>query len=365
MAENSEVLKILKLIFFVGLGLSYAFIAVAQFRRMIAALKKEYIDWILTSWWLLYWISMTFLVFLCIIACIPYEPSTDLITLIACLYNVLLGFWLWSWFMISLYPTLLNVYISKLSYLKQGQGFFEVKRAINFWEKSLIIIIVAIWVLYITLFTIFMILTNFRNWIEDIYENETHQITQKCEMLFLINYTREWVDLAIAFFLFVLQFFMYRRLVRIMNKRHHYFYQLNKKSIHLLYRSSITCFFFRILFYLFYVVVKEDRLIGYTGKSSLTFYKEVIQFAVIILVGVSQVIFCFLSTRYINFALYVSAWMIGYNVDKKFHKMSIFIRPSWFYQERDEEREDSRTLDYAANLSDYDDESTTDRLESS
>ena len=118
-----------------------------------------------------------------------------------------------------------------------------------------------------------------------------------------------------------------------MEKRLHYFYQLKKKSIRLLYITSIVHFFFRIFFYMFYVVEKVGRVDAYTGISNLTFWEKLIQSVIYDLTAISLIIFWYFSTKYIDFSLYVRAWMIGYNVLNRFDRMSIFISRSWFYEE--------------------------------
>ena len=54
-----------------------------------------------------------------------------------------------------------------------------------------------------------------------------------------------------------------------------------------------------------------------------------------------------------DFAYYVGAWMVGYNVANKFDKMSIFIKPSCFNKD-DENFSDSTESDLIADESDTD-----------
>ena len=126
---------------------------------------------------------------------------------------------------------------------------------------------------------------------------------------------------------------MYRRLKRVMEKRLYYFYQQTKKSIHLLFISSLSFFFSRIFYVMFYAIVEEDRYNAYTGVSKFTFFESVTQFILFNVTATLLFIHCYLSTRHMDFALYVRAWMIGYNVLNKYDKMSFLITPSCFFQD--------------------------------
>ena len=60
--------------------------------------------------------------------------------------------------MTALYPTMLNIYIQKLSLLNEGCEFSEVKKAIKFREVLWIILITAASVVYIIVYVGFVLI---------------------------------------------------------------------------------------------------------------------------------------------------------------------------------------------------------------
>ena len=92
-----------------------------------------------------------------------------------------------------------------------------------------------------------------------------------------------------------------------------------------------------------------DRVDAYLNNSNLSFVEGVLQS----LVFNTRTLFLFFyfSTKYIDFALYVKAWMIGYKVDHKFDSVSYFIMRSCFY--RDDISESNSTETNFAYMSAY------------
>ena len=128
-----------------------------------------------------------------------------------------------------------------------------------------------------------------------------------------------------------------------MGKRLHFFYQLQKKGIRLLYISSTTFSFLRIIYVVFCVALRVDRLNGYIGKPDLSFGQKICQIIIHNIASTSFFIFSYFCTKYMDFALYVKVWMIGHKVDNKFENMSYLIIPSCFYRDdlQDSESNDS------------------------
>ena len=146
-----------------------------------------------------------------------------------------------------------------------------------------------------------------------------------------------------------------------MKNRLHYFFQLKKKNIHALYALNIIFVFLRMLFVSFYVIFGGDRLDNYTHKSDYSFEENVIQRVVASVHFVAYYAFCFFSTKYIDFALYVKVWMIGYQVHNKFENMSYLITRSCFYQD-DTQDSDSSATNYG-DVSEYDSQSIIEHIE--
>ena len=166
-------------------------------------------------------------------------------------------------------------------------------------------------------------------------------MSDKCTRLFWINFSKDCVDLFIATTLFFLQLFTYKRLINLMQSRLHALYQQHKKRTLILYVSSSICFFFRILYVGFYVVVRVDRLEAYIDSSVLSTQTDIIRKFLFLTNTVSLVFYVYYSTKYIDLILFVYLWMLGYNVGSRFHTMSYLITKSCLHNEADDGSEDT------------------------
>ena len=239
-------------------------ITLVQFKRFIHTIKKQYIDWILASWWLLLVISCVLMLTFFVFSCLPYKFSDEVILTLGSLHSLMFALFFWVWLLTTLYPWILSIYISKLSLLQKNRPFSEVKKAINFWELFLIALLFTISAVYITSYTAIWLWVYFEGCTKDVYVGGIYkEMSDKCTRLFWINFSKDCVDLFIATTLFFLQLFTYKRLINLMQSRLHALYQQHKKRTLILYVSSSICFFFRILYVGFYVVVRVDRLEAY------------------------------------------------------------------------------------------------------
>ena len=296
-----------------------------------------------------------------IIGAIPHEYTVSEIVSIACLYEIWFGILYWTWLMTALYPTMLNIYIQKLSLLNEGCEFSEVKKAIKCREVLWIILITAASVVYIIVYVGFVLIV-FWGWIEDLNSKTTDCASEMCDTLSLISHIKNWLDFGIETFLFVLQLYMYTKLKLVMKRRLHYYYQLTRKSIILMFISWCSFFFFRMMHLLFYAIVKEDRYKAYIGLSKLTFDQSLALLIIFVFTTTFLAIQSYLITKHMDFAYYVWAWMVGYKVANKFDKMSIFIKPSSCFKKDDGEDSDSIDNDLISNGSDSEMETTAEHL---
>ena len=194
------------------------------------------------------------------------------------------------------------------------------------------------------MYTLIAIFIYDKNCTDDIYSKRRGEdITNGCKTIISINYCKECIDLGIALSLIILQMIMYRRLIKVMRSRLHFFFQFKKKKIHILYVSNIIYLISRMLLVLLYVVFGGDRLDNYLHKYEYSFDKKIAFKVASNINFVTFFVFNYFSTKYIDFALYVKVWMIGYQVDNRFENMSYFISRSCFFQDEIEDSDSSET----------------------
>ena len=112
-----------------------------------------------------------------------------------------------------------------------------------------------------------------------------------------------------------------------MISRLHYFYQLTKKNIRALNIAGIIFYLCLTIFSLFNMIIQKDNYFDFGLDSELH-------------IGI-RILYCYLGTKHIDFALYVRAWMFGYQVYHKFENMSYLITSSCIYKNDDDNSVDS------------------------
>ena len=130
-----------------------------------------------------------------------------------------------------------------------------------------------------------------------------------------------------------------------MRKKLYYFYQLTKRKIRILYITGIIFYICQIAFALLDVIYEKQYFFQSEFGNSTDISLQILLLILYVLSNLSLLIYFSLSTKHIDFILYVRAWMIGYNIYDKFDDMSYLISRSYFYKEKLEEESDDESDD--------------------
>ena len=342
-----EVVKIINYciwgVYFIGT----IWITRVQLKRFIKAIKREYVDCVLASWWLLLTISWILMLFFFIISCLPYKYSDVVVATLASLHSIMFALFFWVWLLTTFYAWLLNIYLSKLNLLLKGIQFNQVKKMINNSELFMRKILVTISVVYIISYTAIAWAVYFEGCTREVYaQGFDKHFSHKCATLFWINFSKNCIDFCIALMLFVLQLIMYKKLINLLKSRLKSYFEEHKRPILTLYVWSSVGFFFRILYVGFYVAIRVDRLEAYVDSSSLPIELDIARKVLLFTNSVSLVFYVYYSTKYIDLVLFLYAWMVGHRVGDKFDKMSHLIIKSRFYNRRDSSLQETNSEEF-------------------
>ena len=118
-----------------------------------------------------------------------------------------------------------------------------------------------------------------------------------------------------------------------MNKNLYHFYQLTKSSIRILFVSGASYYFIIALNYIGSQFLNLEGI--YTDYNNVDHghkWEFYLNFILIIIDAIFCTIYFYLSTKTIDFVLYIRAWMYGHGILDKFENMSYLISHSCFYR---------------------------------
>ena len=164
--------------------------------------------------------------------------------------------------------------------------------------------------------------------------------SNQCRFIYSLLYCQNVIDLTIYISLLILYMIIYKKLMNVMQKKLHYFYQRTKKKIQTLYLSGITYFFCMSVFSIFDIVIEADMLLDFGLNSKFHVGIRIFWLILATPAVICFFCYCYLWTKHIDFVLYVRAWTIGYQVYHKFDNISYLITHSWLYREQEQNSDD-------------------------
>ena len=319
--------------------------------RIVKIIKwQQYIDWVLMAWWMLWLLTLFTQACLFVYFWTRYFTKVKLsrigVTIWVITDNVIRVFFYGFWLMSILYPILLMVYSSQLRYLNQGHLISVIKKKINFIETSSIIAILLFIVAYFVIYNTIEIIAYKKDWIYHL-KNENSKFFWKA--MPWINYSQYWIDAIFFTALLIMHVIIYKKLTVVMKTRLHYFYQMTKRKINVLYISGMVYYFFKWLFNLLYIIFGRDLYNSYKFNYHLPIAIYISLLILEVPTIISLFIYWYFSTKHIDFVLYVKAWMIGYQIYHKFDNMSNLITNSCFYKNIEDSDEESE-INYRPSL---------------
>ena len=238
----------------------------------------------------------------------------------------------------TFYPTFLILYSYQLSLLHKNCVFEKIKKKINCYEIISIFILILFSLFQISLSILIVAMAYQNDWFTRFTSFRTDK--KECESVIALEYFRICFIFLFFILLFIGYMVLYKILIRVMQSRLFYFYQLTKKNITILCLSGIIYFFWQSIFTFFDIIFKEKFYVyGSNSLLGLNIFFSII--GIPLYLGI--ITYGYLSTKYIDFVLYIRAWMIGYQVIERFDNMSYFITSSCFcnHEENDEDSDQS------------------------
>ena len=202
----------------------------------------------------------------------------------------------------------------------------------------LVCIILCIWMIFIITYTTFSVVLDKQQWLDD---KENHFETDHTwNVLLWVEFSKSFFHFLYCITLFTMHIVIFKKLLIVMKKRLHYFYQRTKSKIHVLFGSGIVFFWGQTTFSIFDILNKADAFVGWRLGDQLSISLRIFLLILYIFLVVSAFLYINLITKHIDFVLYIRAWMIGYQVENKFEKISYLITRSCIYKEHEESYDD-------------------------
>ena len=331
----------------IGIWLLWVYLIAIVAKRMIRKFREQYIDWMYVSIWI--GIILTFVQD--IIYNLYYwvwffvwgeNKKADNIYYIIFDYFYYAVFYV-TWLLAALYPALLISYWNKLSHLNRGWDFAKVKKKINFVEFSSILIVFSIGMIYWIAYSINAIILYKNDWIGS--QDKVDEPERQCRVPIWIKFSKHPFHLLFCLTLFVLNIVLFKNLKKIMQKRLHYFYQNMREKIQILYISGVIYYFFHAIRGLMNTLYEINKYSNNVFGDDLGAIFQILQLIWVVPVIISAIIYIYVTTKHLNFALYVRAWMIGYRVEDRFESMSFLITSSRFYNIQENSKDDLESSD--------------------
>ena len=260
---------IFKAIFYIALG-TIAFIQCIRIKKKI---KNQYNDWVLIIWWALYVLNFFWRI---IVEITSRIKTQNFVTVTVLFFNIqwvcMYGFEI----MTIVYPTLLILYCSQLSYLLRDKTFYQVKKKINWNELIILITAFTIQAIYLGIQVVSAIFIRSNNWYryQDGKFEKVHSL--KWVKLYKINtFTNIYSDLLLAVTLLLMQIMLYLNLIKTMRTKLYYFYQSTKRQIKILFVWNILFFWTSILFDLIYIFSSKDNYDIIFGQNKMNLAKVI------------------------------------------------------------------------------------------
>ena len=242
----------------------FSIFAIIQLQRLIRNLKRQYNDWVIITCWYLFLIYFAVSMVIWITLEVESLPAFYVFLLANQIDNVVLyGFEILT----AIYPLFLIIYCTKLGHLLKGKSFDKVKAKINRLELTILISVIIFLSLYLISWVITTILLITHNWAEDLNIEEFED--GECKSLSEFNYKIDlYSDWILAGVLSISQLFLYKKLAHIMRNKLHFYYQILKQNIRILFISNIAFLFVRVVYDVIYII-KGSNLFNLKNESNL------------------------------------------------------------------------------------------------
>ena len=233
--------------------------------RMIKKLRQIYIDWIYVLWCIFILLALfsdiisTFCVYVFFFQLGTKSPTIRFAVIIVNWIDRIAFYWYTS--LSTLYPALLILYSYKLNGLTKGLTFLTIKSKINFSESLLVGLIFTIWLIFLIFYGTIAILLYVYDWLDIGQQNYRNE--GLCEKLKWIQYSRYCFHFIYCVALLVIYIFVFNKLIKVMKQRLHYFYQLTKHKIRVLYVSGVMYLLGQSTFTLIDMFHKANDSIGW------------------------------------------------------------------------------------------------------